>query len=88
MLDTRLARVVSVLLVVCQAVAVAGVVAGQLAGGAAGDVLSTAGVLVLMAGPFLALVRIGVFAGRRRSVLLGYALGTMAITMLGVWLAR
>ena len=86
--DARLSRVVSWLLVACQVLAVAGVVAGLLVGGAGGRLLSAAGVLVLLGGPFLALARIGVFAGRRRSALVGYALGTLAIAMLGVWLAR
>jgi hypothetical protein len=86
--DARLSRVVSGLLVICQLLAVAGVVSGLLVGGAAGRLLSAAGVLALIGGPFLALVRIGVFAGRRRSTLVGYVLGTLAVAMLGAWLAR
>jgi hypothetical protein len=50
--------------------------------------LSAAGVLTLLGGPYLALVRIAVSAGKRRSPLAGYAVGTLAIALLGAWLAR
>ncbi len=85
--NARLSRVVSGLFLVCQLLAVGGVVSGVLVGGASGRLLSAAGVLALLGGPFLALVRIGVFAGRRGSTLVGYAIGTLAIALLGAWLA-
>lgn len=86
--DARLHRLVSWLLIWCQALAVALVVAGWLVAGATGQLLLAGGVLALVGAPFLALARIGVFAGRRGSALVGYAVGALAIALLGAWLAR
>lgn len=83
-----LSRVLSWLLVGCQVLAVVGVVSGLVVGGAGGRLLSAAGVLALLGGPYLVLARIAVSAGKRRSTLVGYAVGTLAIALLGVWLAR
>jgi len=85
---TGLSLVLSWLLVACQVLAVAGVVSGLVVGGAGGRLLSAAGVLILVGGPYLALARIAVSAGKRRSPLMGYAVGTLAVALLGAWLAR
>jgi hypothetical protein len=86
--SSDLSRALSWLLVACQVLALGGVVSGLVVGGAGGRLLSAAGVLTLLGGPYLALVRIAVSAGKRRSPLAGYAVGTLAIALLGAWLAR
>jgi hypothetical protein len=86
--SSDLTRVLSWLLIACQLLAVGGVVLGLVVGGAGGRLLSAVGVLTLLGGPYLALVRIAVSAGKRRSTLAGYAVGTLAIVLLGAWLAR
>jgi hypothetical protein len=65
--------------------AVAAALAGALTGG---DRPRVAAVVLLLAGPFVALLRLTAALARHRPLLVAYTVGTLAVTALGVWLAR
>jgi hypothetical protein len=91
-MSSQLARTVTLVLIGCEAAAVAAVAAALLAEQAAGlgplgAKLALAGVVALLAGPFVALLNIAASSLRRRPGIAVYAAATMAAVALGIWLA-